>query len=107
MSEEIKEIRFIYYFLSGMGVEVKLTIVVTSDNVGAIVMAENSSSEVRTRHIDTRYHFVLEHVEDGFIKIVFVESEDNNADIITKNVGEEGYEKHVSNFLGKVEKSNH
>jgi hypothetical protein len=90
-----------------MGVEVKLPIVVKSDNVGAIFMAENSSSGVRTHHIDTRYHFVREHVEDGFIKIVFVKSEENNADVFTKNVGKEAYEKHVSKFIGKVVESNH
>ena len=69
-------------------------------------MAENSSSGVRTRHVDTRYHFVREHVEDGFIKIVFVKSMENNADLFTKNVGKESYEKHVIKFLGKVEESN-
>jgi hypothetical protein len=38
---------------------VKLPIVVRCDNnVGAIFMAENSSSGVRTRHVDTRYHFI-------------------------------------------------
>jgi hypothetical protein len=58
MSEDVKEIRFIYYLLSGIGVQVKLPIMVRCNNVGAIFMAENSSSGVRTRHIDTRYHFV-------------------------------------------------
>ena len=86
MSEAVKEIRFIFYLLKGMGVEVKLPIIVRCDNVGAIFMAENSSSGVRTRHVDTRYHFVREHVEDGFIKIVFVKSEENNADVFTKNI---------------------
>jgi hypothetical protein len=107
MSEAVKEIRFIYYLLSGMGVEVKLPIFVRSDNVGAIFMAEISSSGVRTRHIDKRYRFVREHVEDDFIKIVFVKSEGNNADIFTKNVGKEADEKHVSKFLGKVVELNH
>jgi hypothetical protein len=80
--------------------------VVRCDNVGAIFMAENSSSGARTRHIDTRYHFVREHVVDKFIKIIFVKSEDNVADIFTKNIGKEIYEKHTKEFLGK-EESNH
>jgi hypothetical protein len=70
-------------------------------------MAENSSSGLRTRYIDTRYHFVREHVEDGFIEIVFFKSQDNNAVIFTKNLGKEDYENHVSKLLGKVEESNH
>jgi hypothetical protein len=71
MSEAVKEIRFIYFLLKGMGVDVKLSIVVRCDNVGAILMAENSGSGIRTRHVDTRYHFVREHVKNGLIKIVF------------------------------------
>jgi hypothetical protein len=48
---------------------VKLPIVVRCDDIGAIFMAENSSSGVRTRHVDTRYHFIREHIEDGFIQL--------------------------------------
>jgi hypothetical protein len=51
--------------LKEMGVDVKLPIVVRCDNVAAMFMAENSSSGIRTRHFDTRYHFVCEHVEYG------------------------------------------
>ena len=102
ISEAVKEIRFIYYLLDSIGIKVELPIVVRCDNVGAIFMAENSSSGVRTRHIDTRYHFIREHIEDGFIKIVFVRSCENVGDIFTKNVNKEIYDKHVSKFLGKV-----
>jgi hypothetical protein len=82
---------------------VKLTIVVRCDNVGAIFMAENSSSGVRTRHVDTRYHYICEHIEDGFIQIVFVKSCDNDADLFTKNVSKDIYHKHVGKFLGKLD----
>jgi hypothetical protein len=47
-------------------------------------MAENSSSEVHAKHVDTRYHFVHEHIVYDFIKIVFVTSCDNDADIFAK-----------------------
>jgi hypothetical protein len=89
-----------------MGVEVKLPIVVRCDNVGAIFMAENSSSGIRTSHIDTRYHFVCERAEDGLIKIFFVKSSINDSDMFTKNAGKEAYEKHVNKFLGKMQDSN-
>jgi hypothetical protein len=55
----VKEIRFIYFLLKGMEVDVKLPIVIRCDNVGAIFMAEKSSSGVRTSHIDTRYNLFL------------------------------------------------
>jgi hypothetical protein len=100
MSEAVKKVRFIYFLLKEMGVDVKLPIVVRRDNVGAIFMAENVSSGTRTCHIDTRYHFVCEHVEDGLIKNVFVKSTINDADMFTKNVGKEAYKTHVNKLLG-------
>jgi hypothetical protein len=106
MLETVKEIRFILYLLRSMSIVVKLPIIVRCDNVGAIFMAENSSSGVRTRHVDTKYHFVWEHIVDDFIKIVFVKSCENVADLFPKNVSKDAYTKHVSNFLGKMEDSN-
>jgi hypothetical protein len=46
MSEAIKEIRFIYFLLRSIFIEVKLSIIVRCDNVGASFVAENLSSGV-------------------------------------------------------------
>jgi hypothetical protein len=86
ISEAIKEVKFVYYLLSDLHIKVKLPIVVKTDNIGAIFMSENASTGFRTRHVDTRYHFVREFIEDGFIKFEFVRSVENDADIFTKNV---------------------
>jgi hypothetical protein len=89
--------------LESIGINVKPPIVVRCDNVGAIFMAENSSSGVRTRHVDTRYHLIRKDIEDGFIQIVFVKSCDNDADLFTKNVSKDIYNKYVGKSLGKVD----
>jgi hypothetical protein len=77
MSEAVKEVKFIYYLLRDIGIEVKLPIIVKTGNVGAMFMAQNSSSGVRTRHIDTRYHFVRENLDNRIIKIEFIKSVEN------------------------------
>jgi hypothetical protein len=46
---------------------VKIPVIVRVDNVGAIFMSKNASALSRMKHVDTRYHFVLKSVEDGFI----------------------------------------
>jgi hypothetical protein len=84
MSEAVKEIRFAYYLLVSLGISIKLNIIVRTDKIGAIFMAENPSSAVRTRHIETLYHFICEHVEDGFIKIIFVRTNENDAAILLR-----------------------
>jgi hypothetical protein len=58
MSEAVKEVNFMYYLLRDIGIEVKLPIILKTDNVGAMFMAQKSSSGVRTRHVNTRYYFV-------------------------------------------------
>jgi hypothetical protein len=100
ISEAVKEIKFIYYLLREIEVEVNLPITVKTDNVGAMFMAQNALSGVRTRHIDTRYHFVRENLEEGIINIDFVKSIKNDSDIFTKNVSHEIYDKHMTKFLG-------
>jgi hypothetical protein len=65
MSEALKEIRFIYFILKDNGIEAELPIVVKSDNVGALFMSQNSLTGIRSRHVDTRYHFIREKVENG------------------------------------------
>jgi hypothetical protein len=59
MSEAVKEIRFIYYLLRSVFIEVKLPNIVRCDNVGAIFMAENSSSGVCIQHVDTMWNTLL------------------------------------------------
>jgi hypothetical protein len=71
---------------------------VKTDNIGAMFMAQNSSSGVRTHHVDTRYPYIRENVEDRIIKIEFARSMENDSNIFTKNVTQEIYEKHVRNF---------
>ena len=86
LSEAAKDIKFISQALESLGMKVKYPIIVKVDNVGAIFMSENITATNRTRHIDTRYHFVYELVEDGVILIQFVRTKANKADPYTKNV---------------------
>ena len=54
-------------------------------------LANNQTTSQRTKHVDVRYHFVREYIEDGMIKIIFVKSKDNDADIFTKNLDGEAF----------------
>ena len=85
LSEVVKELKFIVQLLQTMNIEVELPITVYVDNVGAIWLSNNRTTSDRTKHIDIRTSFVKEYQEDGKIIITFVKSEDNKADIFTKN----------------------
>jgi hypothetical protein len=89
-----------YYLLREIGIEVNLPITVKTDNVGGMFMAQNASSGVRTRHIDTRNPYVRENLKEGIINIKIVKSIEKNSDFFTKNVSQEIYDKDVTKFLG-------
>ncbi|KAJ3564398.1 hypothetical protein NP233_g8320 [Leucocoprinus birnbaumii] len=54
------------------------------DNNGAIDMTKTYWGHKRTKHIDVRHHFVKEKVEMGEFAPVYIPSEDNVADLLTK-----------------------
>ena len=85
LSEVVKELKFIVQLLQTMNIEVELPITVHVDNVGVIWLSNNCTASDRTKHIDIRTSFVKEYQEDGKIIIKFVKSEENEADIFTKN----------------------
>jgi hypothetical protein len=64
-------------------------------------MSENVLTGFCTWHVDTRYHFVREFIEDGFINIEFVRSVENDSDLFTKNANQELYEKHTKKISGR------
>ena len=101
LSEAAKDIKFAYQLLKSIGIEVTLPITVRVDNVGAIFMSENTSTSGRTKHVDIRYRYVNEMVLDGFLRIVFVKTKDNVADVFTKNVTSEVYRTLVQHFLSE------
>ena len=57
-----------------LGEKIEYPITVYCDNVEAINFAYNAKISNRTKHVDTRTHFVRHYVEDGMIKIKFVRS---------------------------------
>ncbi len=99
ISEAVKEILFVLQLLRTMNIPVEMPVKVRVDNMGAIFMSENASSGIRTRHVDTRYHFVREQVADKIVEIIFVRTDDNKADGFTKNVKGEVFERHSKDFV--------
>ncbi|GJX07177.1 retrovirus-related pol polyprotein from transposon TNT 1-94 [Tanacetum coccineum] len=59
------------------------------DNKSAIALCCNNVQHSRSKHIDIRFHFIKEHVENGVIELYFVNTEYQLADIFTKALGRE------------------
>ena len=70
------------------------------DNQGCIAMSENPVQHQRTKHIDIRYHFVRERVESGDIKLTYVGTEHQLADLLTKPLNRERVQKLRASVMG-------
>nr|GEX37688.1 hypothetical protein [Tanacetum cinerariifolium] len=62
------------------------------DNKSAIALCCNNVQHSRSKHIDIRYHFSKEQVENGVIELYFVNTEYQLANLFTKALGRERIE---------------
>nr|GFC11652.1 retrovirus-related Pol polyprotein from transposon TNT 1-94 [Tanacetum cinerariifolium] len=69
------------------------------DNKSAIALCCNNVQHSRSKHIDIRYHFIKEQVENGVIELYFVNTEYQLADLFTKALGWDRIE-FLTNKLG-------
>nr|GEZ83069.1 retrovirus-related Pol polyprotein from transposon TNT 1-94 [Tanacetum cinerariifolium] len=69
------------------------------DNKSAIALCCNNVQHSRSKHIDFRYHFIKEQVENGVIELYFVNTEYQLADLFTKALGRDRIE-FLTNKLG-------
>jgi hypothetical protein len=69
------------------------------DNMSAISMAKNPVFHQRTRHINRKYHFIREALQEGVINMKFCRSEEQLANIFTKALPKDRF-KQLSFKLG-------
>ena len=98
-SEAVREVLFVVQMLDFMKIRVEMPVTVRVDNMGAIFMLENKSSNKRTRHVDVRYRFVTDLIEKKVIEVVFVPTKENLSDGFTKNVNRDTYQAHTPNYV--------
>ncbi|CAL1681010.1 unnamed protein product [Lasius platythorax] len=74
------------------------------DNVGAIKLAKNPEFHKRTKHVEVKYHFVREKYQENAIRIEHANTENMIADIMTKPLGRQKFEK-FRHQLGLVDEA--
>ena len=57
------------------------------DNQSAIALSRNPVLHDRSKHIDTKYHFIRECVENGKVCVDHMSTEEQLADVLTKSLG--------------------
>jgi hypothetical protein len=94
-----KEAIWLRSFVSEIQGKSKNPITILCDNQGAIALAKDNKFHGRTKHIDLRYHFIREAVEDGKINVKYVPTDHNISDIFTKPLPKPKFQ-HFVKLLG-------
>jgi len=77
---------------------------IMNDNAGTIALSKNPVHHERSKHIGLRHHFLRERVEDDTISLSQVPSADNIADLLTKGLPRELFDR-LRDLLGVTARS--
>jgi len=75
-----------FHLLHKLNIEIP-SLLIFSDNQGALAIAENPSNYNRAKHIGLRYHFIRHTLENGQIRLDYIPTAQQPADALTKALG--------------------
>ena len=79
------EVKYIRSLMRDLGYAQKDATIVWEDNKAAILIAENEcSSAGRSKHIDVKFKFVAQAIADGVVRVRYISTNLNFADLFTK-----------------------
>jgi hypothetical protein len=85
-------------FLVLFGVELEATVIHCDNQYSGIKLSENHVFHDRSKHIDICYHFLRVCVQKGVMRLQYVETDDHMADIFTKALSRQKFEKFIDNM---------
>lgn len=87
LSHCTREVLWTRAILKDLGHEQVGATQIWEDNQGAIALASNAGYNARTKHVDICHHFIRENVSTSNIKVDYVGTENQLADMLTKALG--------------------
>jgi hypothetical protein len=88
VGDTLKEILYLLPIMDDLNMPQSFPIIIDEDNQGCIAVSKNMINTSRSKHIDIKYHFIREHVEDGIISLEYCPTGNMQADILTKGLAE-------------------
>jgi len=100
-TETTRKIYWVLNLFKGLQLEVALLIPLLGDNENANGLTSGMTTNNRTRHIDLRQRYVTEKSAEGLIKVIWVPTIDQAADIFTKSLSRPTIT-HLCNKIGVI-----
>ena len=89
----IQEVLWQRGLLNELNLPVQDGSMIYGDNQSTITISKNGIKSERTKHVDVKYHFVTEQINAGTIKVQWVPTADQQADIFTKALARPQFER--------------
>ncbi|MCO5600789.1 hypothetical protein L7F22_054904 [Adiantum nelumboides] len=89
-SEACKEAIWLGRLVTDLGIKEE-TPMLHCDNQSAIQLARNAVYHSKTKHVDVKYHFIREMVEDKQVQLDKFHTTDNPVDLLTKGLPGESF----------------
>ena len=99
LAVETQEAIWLRMVFEELGVELSGPFVIKEDNKACQMFADHAGNFGRTKHIDVRYHFVRERIERGDIRVDYVNTLEQLADILTKALPREQFKIHRNKLV--------
>ena len=100
LSEVVKEVLFLGQVQEFMEPSMRVGAMnVFEDNEGAIKLATNKYASRRTKRIDVKHHLVRDASDARKVRVAYVRSEDQHADLLTKPLDMQKFYKHAKFIL--------
>jgi hypothetical protein len=84
LAEGVKELLWLKMLLKDFDVCLEGPLIIHSDNQSTIKLLENPKFSARLKHIDCRLHSVRDYVQKKILRIFYVPTAENIADLLTK-----------------------
>ena len=99
LTEATRDVLWLTQFLGELGIEYE-TPTIYCDSQSAREWAINASQHQRNKHVAIKYFFIRDYVADKRIKVVYISTKDNVADILTKSTSRQIFRKLQPTLMG-------
>lgn len=109
LAETCQEVIWLRRLLEDFGVKQENATVVNEDNQGCLSFAKSERSTKRSKHIETKHHFVKDLCDQGEVILKYCPTNEMNADILTKPLGLVKHYQFTANLglFGEKQGTNH
>jgi len=91
----MKEAMWLHTFMGEIIMLPTTATTIHCDNQSAIALSKNGQYHVRTKHIEIRFHFIQEAIEDGTMSLTYCPMQTMTTDLLTKLLNHTKTDKHA------------